>query len=491
MKKCAATIRFSSFLFGGLALLAACAAVEPLPGYPPPPPPAPYPPPPGVPLSFAPAVVDFGEIPAGTAVQAAVSIRNEGRFPVRLQEAVVEGGAFRLQSDRCSGRRLDPGESCSVAVGFVPGGEGEYGGRLRVFLPESAGGEARVALAGAVRRPRGPEISAKPERLDFGGVAPGGSRTLPLEIRNEGRAPLQIQRVEVNGRGFSKSADSCSGWRLPPGSACSVSVQFAPELEGAFEGVVRVASNDRDESHLLIPLGGRARAKGIADVKVSPEAVDFGRTPVGSAKQAEVAVRNGGGAGLKILEVAARGPGFGVRTDGCSGRVLAPGTTCSVGVVFAPQAPGDQRGSLSIGSTDPDEPRVLVPLAGRATPSGPPACVARKVERLGERGRPDEAALSGSLEERGCLAVAVPIESDGALTVCATGGYELEGSGFEWVRGEGCRIKGQEGRLLRFRKREVHGGTEERMVFRRKDEAPASYQLLFRFRPGHGRDDED
>lgn len=60
---------------------------------------------------------------AGGITTVPLYVRNRGRKPVAVSRAALTGYAasdFRLSKDRCSGKVLAPGSSCSLSVGFMP-----------------------------------------------------------------------------------------------------------------------------------------------------------------------------------------------------------------------------------------------------------------------------------------------------------------------------------------------------------------------------------
>ena len=76
---------------------------------------------------------------------------------------------------------------------------------------------------------------------------------------------------------------------------------------------------------------------------------------------------------ISSLTFAGNDPGdFLVSSNGCMGQIAA-GASCTLGVSFAPQAPGNRTASLQIASNDPNSP-PSVPLSGTGgqLPQGPP-----------------------------------------------------------------------------------------------------------------------
>jgi hypothetical protein len=79
-------------------------------------------------LRVTPAQVEFGEQPLRVAGPASVvTLANGGGAPLRVRSVKIEGpnaAEFTLGESQCNERNLDPGESCSVNVTFIPRASG-------------------------------------------------------------------------------------------------------------------------------------------------------------------------------------------------------------------------------------------------------------------------------------------------------------------------------------------------------------------------------
>jgi hypothetical protein len=109
---------------------------------------------------------------------------------------------------------------------------------------------------------------------------------------------------------------------------------------------------------------------------VSPNAVDFGNQIVGTRGSAkEVDVHAAGGRPLKVSTVTITGShssDFIVTSDTCTGVTVASGSSCAVGIVFAPTATGVRNAVLAVGH-DGTGGASMVTLSGTGVaPSAPP-----------------------------------------------------------------------------------------------------------------------
>ena len=136
-----------------------------------------------------PARLDYGSpVLVGTMGKSlGVNVANDGFGPLHVRAVSVDGVAaadFRVLSDGCSGRTVQPLESCPIVVAFGPGGAGPRTARL-VVSDDALGSPRASALDGLGQGRRGgsrytPSITVDPN------LGPPGMVTL---VRGEGFPP--------------------------------------------------------------------------------------------------------------------------------------------------------------------------------------------------------------------------------------------------------------------------------------------------------------
>ena len=107
----------------------------------------------------------------------------------------------------------------------------------------------------------------------------------------------------------------------------------------------------------------------------------FGSVTEGVTSEQTVTVTNSGNAGLIIGAIAGSiplSPPFSILNDYCSGATIAPSSSCTFGVRFAPSAVGTYNQTFDIPSSDADEDPVILSVSGTGLssnsnnpPSGP------------------------------------------------------------------------------------------------------------------------
>src|SRR5207247_902596 len=102
----------------------------------------------------------------------------------------------------------------------------------------------------------------------------------------------------------------------------------------------------------------------------SPDALDFGKQPVGSSSGSQLfLVQNTGNAPLDITDVTITGSNaaeFKVTADASTGAHVLPGRIATVSVRFSPTAVGSRSASLAF-SDNTVQGQHLVPLTGEGT----------------------------------------------------------------------------------------------------------------------------
>ena len=116
------------------------------------------------------------------------------------------------------------------------------------------------------------------ERLDFGTVYLGYERTLPVVIKNDGRAELHVVSITVDDPAITLDTSAAT---VPPFGAVTVSARYVPQSERALSGSLRIESDDPDEPSISIELAGAALGAPVAEV--DPPAVKAALPPLANA----------------------------------------------------------------------------------------------------------------------------------------------------------------------------------------------------------------
>jgi hypothetical protein len=322
----------------------------------------------GVPpqLSFNPGSQDFGiQAINGESQRFNFQLENDGEAAVGVGGPDFAGGSngFWIENNDCGGRWMEPGESCSIEVGFRPNNPGAYSTQLRV----NANGQSFTAhLSGEGGRAI---VEATPNPADFGAAtigATGSTRT--IAVSNSGNVGTGFFIAVISGGdagSFHLLEESCTAARLQPSSSCTARVRFAPLDSG--QRTAKLSFFGEGEGPVQVDLDG----EGVAPKTVlAPSAYDFGSRAVGARGPVRAfAVRNGAGTPIDLGAASIVGPDldqFALSSDTCTGAVLGAGQECLLGVRFVPDSRGGKAATLRIAA---DGGVLTASLGGRGVPA--------------------------------------------------------------------------------------------------------------------------
>lgn len=205
-------------------------------------------------LAWTPAAsaLNFGSGTVGAALASqTLTLANQGPGSASITELHLAGSNaadFMIDgSSSCqAGGSLDAGSSCSVVVGFVPGGAGARNASLSVVSDGNAPGN--IALAGTGVAAPAPVLSLSSQALSFvrtPSATSGPSQV--LTIANSGNADLQVTALTLAPAGFALAAggnNACAAapFTLTAGAQCELTISWNSST-GTEQGSLTVASN--------------------------------------------------------------------------------------------------------------------------------------------------------------------------------------------------------------------------------------------------------
>jgi outer membrane protein assembly factor BamB len=159
------------------------------------------------------------------------------------------------------------------------------------------------------------------------------SDTRIYTITNIGPTPTSAIADDLSGPDaahFRLTSDGCAGTSLAGGARCTITASFAPTRSGSFTAWLAATAT----------AGGTARALLTATAQpftISPDSKVFADTFAGLTSTAVFRLTNftGGPVG-PLTNTVTPGSGFNVAADGCAGKTIAAGTSCTIAGAFAP-----------------------------------------------------------------------------------------------------------------------------------------------------------
>jgi sugar lactone lactonase YvrE len=313
-------------------------------------------------LAVSPSFEIFGAQVAGTTSEAqTLTVTNTGTAALTLNPITVSNNL--IESDQCP-TIFQPGARCTVSLSFSPTSTGTLSGSM--VIGDASG--LVSTLVTATGQGTLPGIATSPSTLSFGSLSVGTtSHGQTVTVTNTGTAPLQIGAV--SGTGDFAETDTCSSQTIAAGSYCVISVTMTPTTVGTRTGAVQF--NDSVDGLHVIALSGMGQQAGVS---VTPTSLAFGSAPIVSPAQASsaagtslsVTISNTGGAPLELGGFSTQGD-F-TEADNC-GASVAPASTCTLTVKFAPTALGHRTGTLTI-TDNAGGGSQRVSLEGDGSPAG-------------------------------------------------------------------------------------------------------------------------
>lgn len=211
--------------------------------------------------------------------------------------------------------------------------------------------------------PDAAHISTNPASLDFGSIAVGAQKTIPMTITNTRGSAGTVAQINASGAGFSISSSSSVPFSLAAGQSATLNVTFAPLSGGPFSGSVsfQISGGPPPPAEALTGSGVAA-----GQLSVNPASINFGSVPVGTT-QTQSGSLTAGGTSIAVSSASWNGAGFSL--SGITFPVTVPaGQSVPFSVSFTPASAGASSGSVSFVSNATNSPGVES-LSGSGLPA--------------------------------------------------------------------------------------------------------------------------
>jgi phospholipase C len=272
-----------------------------------------------------------------------VTISNWGTTPMTLGK-ISTTGDFKAVS-KCPGNHtLAAGAACTIDVSFTPTASGARTGTLTVN--DSAPTSPQVVNLNGIGS--SVKLSAWYPGLYFATRAVNSSTTQTLTYTNVGTSAINITGVQTVGD-YSQTNNCVT--TVIPGASCTFTVTYSPTYTGLTFGNLAIMDTDVASPHMT-HLGGTGEAAVPSVLSMS-----FPTTKSGSSSQPiNMTLKNHGSVPLNVVSVTTQGEFS--QTNNC-GTGMAPGTSCTVSVVFSPTSTGAQTGYPLFGDNDYTTPQTV------------------------------------------------------------------------------------------------------------------------------------
>ena len=203
---------------------------------------------PTVPISTAPASVNFGTRAIGSApASTTIAFTNTGSTPFAITGLTAPVGPFTVTGAPATDGSVSvaAGDSIGIGVTFTPPATSgsftqTFSGQLKL---ETDVGNVLVPVRGAAAPPA--QITISPTSLQFGAVALGQTMTRSFTVGNAGGTPLTILKSKPPvANKFAATTTLGEGTVIPPHTSRIERVRFAPTALGALQDRWIINGND-------------------------------------------------------------------------------------------------------------------------------------------------------------------------------------------------------------------------------------------------------
>ena len=252
-------------------------------------------------IGVTPARLDFGNVMTGQTASMSVTVRNMGNATLTVKSISSSNARFSVSSSSPPFQVAAAGQA-AVAVKFAPDAPGPFTGSLTIQSDDPAHSTISVDLAGTGTAPLAPALTLSAASLDFGSVAVGQTKAIPLTLRNTGTATLNVASVNTDNPRFTPMGPPFFPAQIAAGDQATVMVIFAPSVALPYSATITVTSNDPAGAMVTVAAKGLGTG-GTPAITFEPASLDFGFVTIGQSKDLTLTVHSSGSSTLVIQEI--------------------------------------------------------------------------------------------------------------------------------------------------------------------------------------------
>ncbi len=215
------------------------------------------------------------------------------------------------------------------------------------------------------------ELMVEPNPVNFQAVPIAQRVTKEVTLGNPTMVPIEITSCALSeDTEPAFSLGTCPSF-LAPATSAIFSVSVEPVVEGELLGTVLLTTLDEDIGTVSIPLLAEGVDEGLPEIRVTPEALDFGPTAINDRGFANLEIQNVGVHDLYVRNVEVICPDLlgecpftGILAGSLVDQAIAPTLTAQLRIAFLPPELGPFSGLVKITSNDPNRSVVEVPIEG-------------------------------------------------------------------------------------------------------------------------------
>jgi hypothetical protein len=288
---------------------------------------------------------------------------------VTVNSAAITGAGFTIVGGSFP-VTLNPTQSVTLQVQFLPTIIGTASGHITINSDSSTGSTAQVTLSGASTAVPSPQLTLSAATLSFGSVTVNTATTQSLTLASTGTAPVTVSSAAITGAGFTIVGGSFPV-TLNQTQAVTLQVQFLPAATGSASGQITINSDSSTGSIAQVTLSGTSTAAPSPQLTVSAATLSFGSVTVNAAATQSLTLTSTGTAPVMVSSAAITGAGFTI-VGGSFPVTLNPTQAVTLQVQFQPTVVGTASGQITINSDSSTGSTAQVTLGGTSTAAPSP-----------------------------------------------------------------------------------------------------------------------
>jgi hypothetical protein len=212
-----------------------------------------------------------------------VTLSNSGSSECELSKIAFRADsskAFSFGTPPPQGKKLPPNGTAVIAVRYTSQGKKVEDGWVVVESNDSKQPKLEIPVSTRPTTGKPCEITISPTILQFGLVAPGKAKMLPVEVRNSGYGECTLKKAQLNDPFgvFRIPTLPGAGKKIGAGQTFKIEVTFAPSRQLNAQATLELLTDDPVTPRGSVMLYGYA---GKACLEVVPSPLDIGSVKVG------------------------------------------------------------------------------------------------------------------------------------------------------------------------------------------------------------------
>ena len=216
--------------------------------------------PPEADIKVTPKSHNFGNVFINSTASQSFVIANVGTANLEVNATTLTGAnanQFKIVSGAAP-LTIVPGDSQNLVVSFNPLSLGAKTAPLEIASNDPDQNILNIPLSGTGTPALEPDITVRPEQLNFGNVNLGSVSIISITIANVGIGNLTVNSMNVSGQNSTEFIikGRKAPFNIAPADSEIFLISFKPESQGPQNAVIKILSDDPDEATLNVSLAG-------------------------------------------------------------------------------------------------------------------------------------------------------------------------------------------------------------------------------------------